>query len=484
MSDPLPPNLPPDATRALSAAPSARAEMAASVAGESGSALSAARSTICKADIARDDLSGLFFGPYALGLKLGGGGMGKIFAARHIHLERDFAIKFITSAAAHSAEARSRFDQEVKALGKLQHPPIVSAVDAGCIEGIPYLATERIFGEDLSKLIARRGPLPIADACELVRQAALGLAHSHSCGILHRDLKPSNLILDKLGVFKLLDFGLVCGTASDHGLTGDGAFLGTLDFLSPEQAHDSRQVGPASDFYSLGCTLLYLVSGRAPFEAASYSTPASKIKGHLLDTPQWLLSPPGDFPSGLLNLMHHLLAKQPQDRFASASEIAKALEFWCAGHQVASLLDTVHAAAPSAQVPTPRLASPAPLLIGIAASAAIALPLGAFAAWHIFSGSSPQADSRAIVAAKETPPATEPAKATVTTQATAAPLAEPAPPSATKHSVPAVVTNEPQQTANASAVEFEFPTKQKKGELSPFATEVNEPAWNLPYSGK
>ncbi len=280
--------------------------------------------TICKADISRDDLTGLSLGQYELGKSIGGGGMGRVFAARHVHLDRTFAIKFIGAAANHSPEAHSRFEQEVLALGKLQHPHIVSAVDAGSIDGLKYLVTELIDGDDLAQLVQHHGPLPFAEACELMRQAALGLAYSHRLGFLHRDIKPSNLILDRAGNVKLLDFGLVCNANTGHDLTSCG-MLGTWDFVAPEQAQDARQVDARSDLYSLGCTLLFLLSGRPPFSGERYSTAAAKLTGHLFETPAWLENVPAELPLELVTLLKKLLAKKPAERFQQADDVVAAL---------------------------------------------------------------------------------------------------------------------------------------------------------------
>ena len=281
--------------------------------------------TPCKADIALDDLTGLSLGQYALGRKVGGGGMGKVFTARHVHLDRSFAIKFLGSDISHSTEAHLRFEQEVLALGKLQHPNIVNAVDAGCVHGLKYLVTELIDGEDFTQLVQRRGMIPIDEACELIFQAALGLAYSHQCGFVHRDIKPSNLIVNRVGVVKILDFGLVRTLKVDHQLTDNGELLGTWDFIAPEQAHDASNVDRRCDIYGLGCTLLYLLSGQVPFSSARYATPAAKLKGHLFDTPPWLESATTNLPPMLRDVLERMLAKEPDQRYSTSDEVAEEL---------------------------------------------------------------------------------------------------------------------------------------------------------------
>lgn len=290
-----------------------------------------APNAVCKADIVRDDLTGLCLGQYALGRKIGGGGMGKVFAARHLHLDRAFAIKFMSSDLSQSTDAQLRFEQEVRALGQLQHQHIVNAVDAGCVNGVKYLVTELVDGEDLSKLVQRRGALPMAESCELVRQAAVGLAYSHAHGFVHRDIKPSNLIRDRAGTVVILDFGLVRSLEVDGHLTQNGEMLGTWDFIAPEQAHDASQVDFRCDLYSLGCTLVYLLSGAVPFGGDRYLTPAAKLKGHLFDRPPWLDQLPAHIPSELATVLERLLAKSPADRFASAEDVAQALVPFASG---------------------------------------------------------------------------------------------------------------------------------------------------------
>jgi serine/threonine protein kinase len=380
--------------------------------------------TICKADVGRDDLTGLSLGQYELGKSIGGGGMGRVFAARHVHLDRTFAIKFIGTAANHSPEAHSRFEQEVLALGKLQHPHIVSAVDAGSADGIKYLVTELIVGEDLAQLVQQHGPLPCAEACELMRQAALGLAYSHRLGFLHRDIKPSNLILDREGNVKLLDFGLVCNANTGHDLTSCG-MLGTWDFVAPEQAQDARQVDARSDLYSLGCTLLYLLSGRPPFSGERYSTAAAKLTGHLFETPTWLENAPADLPPGLIPLLKKMLAKKPAERFQQADEVVAALSPFASS-------TASHAMNPPRTTPNKFNRNQGAAIA--AAVAAVAIPCGWFAL------SSPQ------------PPQTTAPMATTAVPVVFAKPIEEAPVAAE----PARVTSDSQTTTNAGAVRVDF----------------------------
>ena len=279
----------------------------------------------CGKDLERDDLTGWTIESYELGKKIGGGGMGAVFLARHVHLGRTFAIKFVTAAMSGSQEAQQRFEQETRALGRLAHPRIVNAVDAGVMNGLRYLVTEFIEGDDLQRLVAKSGPLPYPRACELISAAADGLAHAHAAGFVHRDIKPSNLIVDPVGGVKILDFGLVREAGQASELTADHALLGTWDYMAPEQAEDAGAADARSDIYSLGGTLLFLLSGAAPFSGAKYRQGAAKLKGHLLKTPEWLESPPATIPMELVAVVGRMLAKSPDERFATAEEVVEAL---------------------------------------------------------------------------------------------------------------------------------------------------------------
>ncbi len=308
---------------------------------------------VCLNDLTAEDLTGLTLGQYALGRKIGEGGMGAVFVARHIHLDKQFAIKFIAADVVGIAEAQARFDQEVLALGQFQHPNIVNAVDAGSFHDMKYLVTELAEGEDFDRLVERHGSIPPANASELIRQTALGLAYSHQLGFLHRDIKPSNLILDRSGIVKILDFGLVRNASINGRLTLNGHMLGTLDFIAPEQAQDASQADARSDLYSLGCTLLYLLSGQPPYADARYSSMAAKLKGHLFDRPDWLNRVPTNVPTKLVTLIERMTAKSPDNRIQTAQEVAEELTSFSAKADL-SQLTGVATLAVSPAVNTPQ----------------------------------------------------------------------------------------------------------------------------------
>src|SRR5262249_25577460 len=184
------------------------------------------------------------------------------------HLRRPVALKVLTPECTRQPALVARFFQEMRAVGQLDHPNLVRATDAGAVDGVCFLAMDLLDGLDLGKVSSLLGPLKVADACEAVRQGALGLACLHGTGLVHRDVKPSNLFLTAVGTVKVLDFGLVRlqeVTAADGRLTGSGFVLGTADYLAPEQALDPRTSDRRADLYALGCTLYHLLTGRAPF---------------------------------------------------------------------------------------------------------------------------------------------------------------------------------------------------------------------------
>jgi serine/threonine protein kinase len=264
-------------------------------------------------------------GPYELIEMVGRGGMGTVWKARHTKLDKLVALKLLPPHLMSDADAVSRFEREMKAVGKLEHTHIVRAMDAGEADGIHYLVMEYIEGVDLSRLIKHRGPRKLAEACQMIRHASLGLAHAHEHGLVHRDIKPSNLLLSKKGQVKILDLGLARlqseKTADEASLTVQGEVMGTPDYMAPEQWQSAHSVGPAADLYALGCTLHFLLTGQAPFAAADQSSYTHKMTAHVLQPPPAL----PDVPPEVEELYQKLMAKEPQQRPASAREVADEL---------------------------------------------------------------------------------------------------------------------------------------------------------------
>ncbi|MCS7272405.1 MAG: protein kinase, partial [Gemmataceae bacterium] len=270
---------------------------------------------------------------------------------------------------------RRRYEREVATALSLNHPNIVRVYEAGQHEGRHYLAMEFIDGIDLARLGKEYRPLAIPEACEYVRQTALGLQHAHERGFVHRDIKPSNIIVAgerhlpqavEPAVAKILDMGLAraVGVAEEGGepldLTRDGVVVGTPDYMAPEQAKNSRNVDNRADLYSLGCTFYFLLTGRPPF---AEGTAIEKILKHQLDPVPPVRQWRPDVPAAVEEILLHLLAKRPEDRPASALEVAQALEPWCRYpftlHPASMAVRQSSHSGSSRQMPTPTETEPA-----------------------------------------------------------------------------------------------------------------------------
>jgi serine/threonine protein kinase/WD40 repeat protein len=271
----------------------------------------------------------LTLGPYQLLKRIGQGGMGQVYKARHVLMDRIVALKVIRTDRMDHPESLNRFRREMQAAAKLVHPNVVHSYDAGQAGEVYFLAMEYIEGTDLKELLNQRGRLPPSEACECIRQTALGLQHAHERGLVHRDIKPSNLIRASSGnVVKVLDLGLARlrtrleQDATTSGLTGEGLMMGTPDYIAPEQAIDSRSADIRSDIYSLGCTLYQLLTGQPPFPGGAL---AEKLLRHQQSEPQAVESLAGDVPEGLARVVRRMMAKKPQDRYQTPQEVADAL---------------------------------------------------------------------------------------------------------------------------------------------------------------
>jgi WD40 repeat protein len=278
-------------------------------------------------------------GPYQLLHRLGEGGMGQVFKARDSRLGQLVALKVIHPQLLHDHEARRRFLRETRSLSLLDHPNIVRAIDAGEAEGRLYLAMEFVEGTDLSRLVKEKGGLPIGQACDCVRQAALALQHAHEQGLVHRDVKPSNLLLTADGPVKMLDLGLArlrAGSDVDGAttITDTGVVMGTPDYVAPEQVLDSKRVDIRADLYSLGCTLYHLLTGRPPFAGG---TVGQKLMQHQMVEPEAIAALRPEVPAALAAVVQKLMAKRPEDRYQNPAEVVAVLDHllrtgtWAAG---------------------------------------------------------------------------------------------------------------------------------------------------------
>lgn len=283
------------------------------------------------------------FGQYELLASLGHGGMGVVYRALHRPLGRIVALKLLPDERLFDPLAVARFHREMQSIGRMQHPHIVQAYDAGEIDGRHYLAMEFIDGCDLEALAGHRGTLSIPDACEAVRQAAVALAHAHAHGLVHRDVKPSNLLVSSEGVVKLADLGLarLSGETNVEIVTATGNVVGTADYLAPEQAAGNADLDSHSDMYNLGCVLFRLLVGRPPFHGERYDTALKKLFGHVRDEPPRIERIRDDIPHELAELVHRLLAKNPDDR-PECAEVVDRLSRYVPGADLAARVADRH----------------------------------------------------------------------------------------------------------------------------------------------
>jgi serine/threonine-protein kinase len=273
----------------------------------------------------------LHVGPYLLLERLGAGGMGQVFKARHTRLGKLVALKLIHPHYLGDRAAAKRFLREMQSLSRLDHPNIVRALDAGEDNGRAYLVMEYVEGADLARLLKDKGALSLALACDCARQAALALQHAHEQGLVHRDVKPSNLLLAADGTVKLLDLGLArLGATGETDaattLTDTGLLMGTPDYVAPEQILDSKRVDIRADLYSLGCTLYHLLAGRPPFAGG---TAGQKLMQHQMIEPPALATLRPEVPATLVAVVQKLMAKKPEDRYQSPPELAAMLWTTC-----------------------------------------------------------------------------------------------------------------------------------------------------------
>lgn len=270
-------------------------------------------------------------GDYLITGTIGRGGMGHVYRAVHKIMGRVVAIKTMQKARANDLPARRRFEREVQVLAKLSHPNIVTAFDAREHDDVLYLVTELIEGEDLAKLVARKGRLRPREAMFFIWQAAKGLSYAHQQGIIHRDIKPSNLILEKKRIVKVLDLGLArlrqveTGVTDDSTLTDSCRVLGTARYMAPEQARSAITADERADIYSLGCTLYFILMGQPPFRG---ETEIDTILAHsqepVPDLPEEIAG--REVPLELREFVKAMMAKRAEDRPQTMAEVVSTLE--------------------------------------------------------------------------------------------------------------------------------------------------------------
>ena len=272
----------------------------------------------------------LVLGEYEVLDKLGQGGMGVVLLARHRRMERLAAVKVLPKSTMTSPTAVERFYREAKAAARLSHPNIVSAYDASEKEGTHYLVMEYVDGEDLAQISKHRGPLPVEQAVDCMIQAARGLQYAHEQGVVHRDIKPANLLVDRNGTLKILDMGLArlhslseAEPTQQDRLTQSGQVMGTCDYMAPEQAEDTHGADHRADIYSLGCSLYRLLTGEAPYKG---DTLIKILMAHRDDTVPSLRDSRPDVSKELDSVFRKMVAKVPEERYQSMTEVIAAIE--------------------------------------------------------------------------------------------------------------------------------------------------------------
>jgi serine/threonine protein kinase len=293
-------------------------------------------------------------GDYEVQEELGRGGMGVVYKSRQVHLNQVVALKILPERYLDEPQAVARFKREMQSIGTLEHPNIVRAYNAGEANGVHFLAMEYVDGIDLQRLVMKPDlktvrPLSVGAACEALRQAALGLQHAHEHKLVHRDIKPANLMLNRSGVVKLLDLGLAKFHADrlspdqrSANLTQAGVTMGTVDYMAPEQWENSSGADIRADIYSLGCTLFYLLAGRAPYGGESYGSNRKKLMAHVVAPIPSLIDACPECPEALEEVFDRMLAKEPEDRYGSPREVAEALEPFADAGELAGLATAVN----------------------------------------------------------------------------------------------------------------------------------------------
>jgi hypothetical protein len=305
--------------------------------------------------------AGARLGRYQLRGPLGAGGMGEVHRAWDEGLGREVAVKMLPRGLAGDPERLRRFEQEARAAGRLNHPNVLAVHDVGQQEQVPYLVSELLEGGTLRERMDG-GPIPLARAADLAAQTARGLSAAHAKGIVHRDLKPENVFVTRDGHVKILDFGLAKAMPLEHGRgprpsdhTEPGVLLGTVGYMSPEQAR-GEPADHRSDLFALGAILCEMLTGRPAFRRP---TLAESLGAILRDDPAAALDDLPSVPEGMSRLVRHCLEKEPEERFQSARDLAFQLE-------------TFTGSRPSGRVAAPPASPRAPRWLALLAVAAVA----------------------------------------------------------------------------------------------------------------
>jgi serine/threonine protein kinase len=333
--------------------------------------------------LSRGRWKGLVLGSYTIIEKLGKGGMGQVYKARHDRMGRTVCLKVLRLSGRQSPEIVERFRREIKTHSALSHPNFVVAHDADAADGIQFLVMEFIDGRDLSRRVKEDGPPPVSEALKIMRQTATALEYAHDQGVTHRDIKPHNLLVaesgDEAGQVKVLDMGLArfeplldgpTDSTTRASMTASGVIMGTVDYMSPEQALNSRNADARSDIYSLGCTMYFLLTGTTMFAG---ETLMEKIIAHREQPLPNLREKVPEVSAGLDAVFQKMVARNPNDRYQTMQELGQDLDACIASRRPSALAapwtDLVeHIKAKPALFSIPAAAT---LLAGLAVHAAL-----------------------------------------------------------------------------------------------------------------
>ncbi len=312
----------------------------------------------------------LVIGPYVIVDPIGANLTGNMFKARHRESQRLVMLRVMLASTRTAADRVQRFQQEARAAVLLEHPNLARALDSGSDGNRLYIVTELVEGLDLEELIEQQGPLRVEQAVSYMGQVAEGMAYAHARGVVHRDLKPSNLTVDSHGCVRVLNLAWArfndasYGAASEEieSLTTTGQIIGTIEFMSPEQAANARYSNDRSDIYSLGCTLHWLLIGSPPYRAR---TPMEQLMAHRDQPIPSLREARDDVPEALDRIFHRTVAKRPEDRYGSMKELASDLEVCLTAPKrvlapAVPILHKAKPAAPSSEAVTPLAPAFAP----------------------------------------------------------------------------------------------------------------------------
>jgi serine/threonine protein kinase len=282
---------------------------------------------------------GLVLGPFHVLAPIGKGGMGTVYLARDSRGQALVALKVLPPKRAR-AEKRllARFRREMEMCQRVAHPHLAWTYEVGVCQGVYYIAMEYIPGKNLYRLVSDEGPLPVRRAARLFGEIAIALDHAHNQGLIHRDLKPSNIIITPHDHAKVLDLGLAIvqgeAPAEREVIGGRGYVVGTMDYIAPEQAEDAAKVDPRSDIYALGCTLYFALTGQPPYPGG---TALEKIQRHRGEDPVPVPQLNAAVPPAFIGLVRKMMAKDPEQRFATAAEVQDKLLPWASGDVVLPL---------------------------------------------------------------------------------------------------------------------------------------------------